>query len=157
MIHAQQRFVVVDMETKAPLRDVTVRFPSGEVTTTKWDGTFSFGATTPADSAASDTAKVTVALSKPGYLGRKMDLTQRTDTIELLPSYNKLSEVVVWGIDRQHTISFSLSSPTKDEIAEIAGPSAGIGIGDVMRGIENLINHKKRKRAKKIKESLDKY
>ena len=160
-IRAQQRFVVIDMETKVPLRDVVVRWSGGSETKTVWDGTFSLDSTL-----VEDTMAVTLTFIKPGYLERVIPLcdTIRShrlshvpDTIELLPSYNKLAEVVVWGTDLSSpAISFTLRPPTKDEIAEAKGPPTGasVGIGDVMLGIENLINHKKRKRTKKIKESL---
>lgn len=138
------------METKVPLRDVVVKWRDGKSSKTIWDGSFLIDS-------EEDCMKDIVRLSKPGYLERVMPMCNLTDTIELLPSYNKLAEVVIWGKRRdKNVISFSMRPPTKDEIAESKGPAVGasVGIGDVMLGIENLINHKKRKRTKKIKESL---
>lgn len=185
MTHAQQRFVVIDMETKVPLRDVTVKCASGITTTSKWDGSFLLDTTSIKDTTLtkgraltkgtmltqndtltkdkalqrSDSTTARITLSKPGYLERVTDITQLTDTIELLPAFNKLAEVVVWGVYRPRTISFTLRPPTEREIAETKGPPTGasVGIGDVMLGIENLLSYKKRKRTKKTKENISRY
>lgn len=157
-IVAQRRFVVIDMETKVPLRDVCVKWGNGCSVSTIWDGSFSLDS---AIIARDDTVRSenSVRFSKPGYLGRELQFAELTDTIELLPAFNKLSEVVIWGKYRQNAIGFTLKPPTKDEIAETKGPQSGasIGIGDVMKGIENLLTYKKRKRVKKIKQTLSKY
>lgn len=143
------------METKVPLRDVNIKWDRDKQVSTLWDGSFTL------DSIATDTARTdtcderTITLSKPGYLERVMQISQLTDTIELLPAFNKLSEVVVWGKYKPRTITFSLSGMPQ----ELPHPSAGasVGVGDIMLGIENLINYKKRKRQKRVKEVLENY
>lgn len=147
------------METKVPLRDVSVRWDRNKEVSTLWDGSFTL------DSIATDTARTdtcderTITLSKPGYLERVMQISQITDTIELLPAFNKISEVVVWGKYKPRTMTFSLNGTSQDKLADAKAPSAGasIGVGDIMLGIENLINYKKRKRQKRVKEVLENY
>lgn len=157
-VNAQQRFVVIDMETKVPLRDVRVRWGAGREIATAWDGSCLMDTTAIRCSAERDSAEVHIHLTKPGYLERNMLLSQLTDTIELLPSFNKLTEVVVWGKKREkNTISFTLKMPTKEDIG-LAKGAAGSGVNvDIMGGIENLLTHKKRKFRKKVKENLAGY
>lgn len=160
------RVVVIDMETKVPLRDVCVKWGSGDCTSTIWDGSFLLDSVVTERIDSVEVANgdsvlggMSLRFSKPGYLARELRFSELTDTVELLPSFNKLSEVVIWGKYRQKTIGFTLTPPTKDEIAELRGPQSGasIGVGDIMKGIENLLTYKKRKRTKKIKENIAKY
>lgn len=141
--YAQNRYVVVDMETGVPQRDVRVRWDNNHVTHTIWDGSFNV-----------DSVRDSIEIMKYGYMTRIMASEQLTDTIGIIPTFNKLTEVVVWG---KYKPGWTLKPLTKEEIAAMTS-SAGIGISvDVMGGIEKLLNRKRRKREKKIRKELAKY
>lgn len=142
-VHAQNRYVVVDMETGVPQRDVRVRWDNNHVTHTIWDGSFNV-----------DSVRDSIEIMKYGYMTRIMTSEQLTDTIGLIPTFNKLTEVVVWG---KYKPGWTLKPLTKEEIAAMTSGS-GIGISvDVMGGIEKLLNRKRRKREKKIRKELVEY
>lgn len=160
---AQHRYVVVDMETRVPQRDVMVSWDGDNEARTLWDGSFTINEVT--DS---------IVLYKPGYVTRIMkpdELTrdqsrvdskaegceaQFTDTITLLPTFNKLGEVVIYGKDKRAQISFSLEPLSKEEIAMIKASKPGISV-DVMESIRRLFTWKKRKRQRRTKAALEKY
>lgn len=83
-------------------------------------------------------------------------VAQFTDTITLLPTFNKLGEVVIYGKDKRAQISFSLEPLSKEEIAMIKASKPGISV-DVMESIRRLFTWKKRKRQRRTKAALEKY
>lgn len=153
-IRAQQRFIVIDMETKVPLRDVKV-VCGDTLYTTKWDGSFALDSTL-VSSWKGDSTTVVVEMSKPGYMTHRLTAAELTDTLELLPTFNKLSEVVVWGQNRQGVIPFVISPTSADPLEGATPPTCSFTV-DIMGGIENLLTHKKRKRQAKVREILKNY
>ncbi len=161
---AQRKCIVIDMETHVPVRDVLVRFYHWTCTNdsqdtlrnshgrllvtsakTAWDGIVEI-----------DSLAEKIELSRSGYMGRKMDIAELADTIELLPSFNALSEVVVWGKRRTANMTFSLT-PSSDSLS-LPDPSNSASVSvDLLGGIEKLFAAKKRSNAKRVKEILDKY
>ena len=82
-----QQFVVTNLESRVPIRDVLVYTDDHQQTKSNWDGTFSlkegFGR---------------INFSHPKYLERYVLKTElKSDTIYLLPSMNTLDEVVIYG------------------------------------------------------------
>ena len=82
-----QQFVVADMESRVPLRDVLVHTDDNQDTRTIWDGTFSL-----------KEGFNRISLSHPLYEKRYVLKSEmKRDTIFLLPKMNTLREVVIYG------------------------------------------------------------
>ena len=148
--NAQRRFIVICMETRVPIKNVTVDYGKGKRTQSIWDGSFII------DSLEQDTSNVTVTFKRPAYMTRVMKYEELNDTIELIPSMNGLSDVIVYGKDRRPqspAITFSIKDPDA-----LPSPSSTDSVdADISDAIENLLNYKKRKRRKKAIETLGKY
>lgn len=81
------RGIVADMLTKTPQRDVQISLNTGHSVTTPWDGTF----------VIDDSLFSSATITRSGYLVRRMNREEFSDTIFLLPSERLLGEVEVWG------------------------------------------------------------
>ena len=82
-----QQFVVTNLESRVPIRDVLVYTDDHQQTKSHWDGTFSL-----------NEGFVRINFSHPKYLERYVLKTElKSDTIYLLPSMNTLDEVVIYG------------------------------------------------------------
>lgn len=81
---------IIDLETGKPLRDVEILIDGSysHKVRTDFKGTF----------VLPDTLR-DVTLMRAGYEYRKLLRAELTDTIGLLPNYNKLHEIVVYGKD----------------------------------------------------------
>lgn len=101
---SQHRYVVVDMETGVPQRDVRVWWNKNQQTHSIWDGSFYM-----------DDVRDSVEIFKPGYMTRIMKPEELTDTI--LPAFNKLSEVVIISKYKSRKFGWTLKPLTKEEIA----------------------------------------
>lgn len=133
--------IVTDIETNVPIRDAKVVVDGGvEETTTKWDGTFSVSV-----------PFKQLTFSKKGYLIRKLNYEERTDTIFLLNNLRNIDEVVVWG--KRPTISMDMKHIFSRENIGGTTPS---GI-DFLESFEHIIHAKKYKRRKKFKKYLEEY
>lgn len=85
-----QTFVVTDLDTRVPIRDVRVNTDDNQRTASNWDGTFTL-----------KEGFSRINLSHPKYLSRYVLTSElKGDTIYLLPSMNTLDEVVVIGHNR---------------------------------------------------------
>ena len=78
--HAQHGGVVVHMETGVPLRDVVVMTNTGERAKSDYRGQFQ--------------------LTKPFTSLTSLERSQMSDTLALMPQFNTLEEVTVWGKGR---------------------------------------------------------
>lgn len=141
-----QRFVVIDMETKLPVRNVVVKCGDGKSTATIWDGSFML------DTLAADNVDSLITLSRSGYMTRSMTHDELTDTLELLPTFNALTEVIIFG-KRRTPFSFCLS---KDDIIPPPMPKPGTS-ADIMGALEKLFTYKSRKRLKETKKRMEEY
>lgn len=108
-VAAQQGGVVVNMETGVPVRDVVVITNAGERVKTDYRGQFQL-----AKSFRS------LTLTHSGYVALSMERAQMTDTIALLPKFNTLEEVVVWGRNR-HVEEKAIEMPAY--LKQFKGPS----------------------------------
>lgn len=82
-----QQFVVTDLESRVPIRDVMIYTDDNQQTKSHWDGTFSL-----------NEGFVRINFSHPKYLSRYVLKTElKGDTIYLIPSMNTLDEVVIYG------------------------------------------------------------
>ena len=87
---------------------------------------------------------------------RKMKPEELTDTIGILPTFNKLSEVVIYGIYKPRKFGWTLKPLTKEEIAAMNCKRLGVNV-DVIGSIKKLFTRKKRKRQKQNQKILAEY
>ena len=88
-VHAQHGGVVVHMETGVPLRDVVVMTNTGERAKSDYRGQFQL--TKPFTS---------LTLSHSGFVSLSLERSQMSDTLALMPQFNTLEEVTVWGLPK---------------------------------------------------------
>ena len=82
-----QQFVVADMESRVPIRDVIIHTDDNQDTTSKWDGTFNL-----------KEGYQKIMFSHLNYEKRYVLKSElKGDTIFLMPNMNALREVVVYG------------------------------------------------------------
>ena len=136
VIMAQNKLVVVNVESKVPIRDVRVCTDAGQETRTSWDGTFivpdSF---LRIDFLHSDFERRYV---------RKSELNG--DTIFLIPNINALREVVIYGERRFEKRMAQILKPSPQQIERDKMPKfvpAGINPLGVLIMIYNLTLRKK--------------
>lgn len=138
---AQTHGIVIDIETRVPLRDVRITTNNHQEVTTNWDGTFTIPA--PFESAS---------VSLYGYLTRNITSTDKNDTIELLPKFNSLSEVIVWGKRKR---KFD-SGITKTDAQLMKYQDGGFNLLGVI-GLLLSPGKKKKEKKEKIEDLLRKY
>jgi len=110
--NAQKVGVIIDMETHVPIRNVKV-ITDGDykkTQTTDYRGTY----TEPLDYRC-------LTLMCEGYERRIVNMEEWTDTLSLLPAYNRIHEVVVLGDKRK--VFRGVINPVKQSIAGMKDPS----------------------------------
>ena len=145
------RSIVVDDETGMRLRNATVRLESGDVRSTRWDGSV----TLPKDYKK-------VIISHVGYLGRTLYAGEVGDTIRLFSNGVRLDEVTVFGMGGKRGTSISmtfLDSTTGKLIGNQSRMNSGFDIlGLVGLGLSKLFPGKKKSsKREKVRKILDKY
>lgn len=117
-VQAQRQLVVVNVESKVPIRDVRVNTDHGQETRTAWNGLF----TVP------DTF-TRIDLAHPEYERRYVLRSElHSDTIFLIPNIHALREVVIYGERRFDKRMASMMRPSpeaeKNRLPDIvpAGP-----------------------------------
>lgn len=83
-------YVVCDIETGVPLREVKVHLNTGRTCVTNYRGQWQ-----------TDSTFESATVSHPRYLSRVVQRTELQDTLYLLPKGNTLGDVTVWGVDRR--------------------------------------------------------
>ena len=108
-LHAiAQTFVVTDLDSRIPVRDVRVFTDDNQNAVSSWDGTFSL---TPGFSR--------INLSHPKYLSRYVLTSElKGDTIYLLPSMNTLDEVVIYGHRRFKERMSDMFRPSPQQVLD---------------------------------------
>ena len=101
-----QQFVVADMESRVPLRDVQIHTDDNQDARTIWDGTFSlkegFGR---------------ISFYHPQYERRYVLTSElKGDTIFLLPKMNTLREVVIYGERRFDKRMAEMMKPSPQQV-----------------------------------------
>lgn len=97
---AQKRGVIINMETGDPVRDVKIYTNTNKTATTDWRGQYYL-----------KDYFTSVTISHPNYLSLTLNLYEMGDTIELLPRFNTLEEVVVYG---RRPMTFDAKRATRD-------------------------------------------
>lgn len=125
--------IVIDAETNTRIKDAKVVVDGGVAETkTIWDGAFSV-----------NMPFKQLWISKRGYLTRKMNYEEWTDTITLLNNLMNIDEVVVWG--RRPAIQWNLNQKAH---GFTSGGAKQSGI-DILGLLEHLFHAKKYKRKKR--------
>ena len=106
---AQRSSVVVHMETGVPMRGVIVITNSGERATSDYQGRFLLSK-----------PYTSLTLTHSGFVPLSLERSQMTDTIALMPQFNTLEEVTIWGRGR-HVESKAVEMP--GYIKNFGGPS----------------------------------
>lgn len=147
-IMAQVRGVVVDIETRVPVRDVTISLNTNKSTVTKWDGSFlidnDFGSAT---------------FTRSGYLSRTMNKEEIRDTVFLLPSGRTLAEVVVYAKKPGPKFNYSGMTATDRKLFANQGLAQGGFnlLGFAALAIDALKDKHKMTKKQKLKQQLDNY
>lgn len=87
---AQLHGVVANAETGVPLRDATVYTNNAQTVRSNWRGEFEI---------ARPFTSATIVC--PDFVSLTVEVAEMTDTLFLLPRFNTLAEVVVWGKRRR--------------------------------------------------------
>lgn len=139
-----QQFVVADMESRVPLREVIIHTDDNQGTKTIWDGTFSL-----------NEGFERISFSHPLYEKRYVLKSElKGDTIFLLPKMNTLREVVIYGERRFDKRMAEIMKPSPQQVERDKLPQVIPAGPDVLALaswiFENTIGKKieKRKRRK---------
>lgn len=97
---AQKSGVIVSMTDGVPVRDVKIYTNRNTVATTNWRGEYII-----------DKPFTSVTITHKDYVSLTLNLYEMGDTIELLPKFHSLDEVVVYGKRR---MSFDAKAATHD-------------------------------------------
>lgn len=141
---AQRQLVVVNVESKVPIRDVVVSTDVGEIIHTTWDGCFTLP-----DSVSR------VDFVHPDYEKRYVLRSElRGDTIFLIPNMNAIREVVVYGHRRFDERMAQMMQPSEQqrELAKLpqvipSGPNV-LAIASWLYGVTIGKNRAERTRRK---------
>jgi hypothetical protein len=141
-----QQYVVADMESRAPIRDVLIHTDDNQDTRSNWDGTFSlhegFGK---------------INLSHLNYEKRYILKSElKGDTIWLMPNMNALREVVIYGERRFDNRMAEMRKSTKEQtvdaqLARIKIPSGPNVLAIASWLFENTLGKNLEKRAQRKK------
>ena len=141
-----QQYVVADMESRAPIRDVLIHTDDNQDTRSDWDGTFSlhegFGK---------------INLSHLNYEKRYILKSElKGDTIWLMPNMNALREVVIYGERRFDNRMAEMWKSTKEQtvdaqLARIKIPSGPNVLAIASWLFENTLGKNLEKRARRKK------
>lgn len=144
-----RQFVVVNLESNVPVRDILVYTDDGQKTKTKWDGTFSLRKTFNR-----------VDFAHPNYerryiLREEMD----GDTIALIPNLYALNEVVVYGHRRNKDYN---AKPSKVDAQLLQSSPTGFNLlGLVAWGLDEIcfkkIRHREEMEKQKRKMIIENY
>ena len=148
---AQKRFVVVDVETRVPIRGVNVQSGAHRADTTDWQGLITIP----------DSCR-TLSLTHVKYESRILNVEEVRDTIFLISKLMGLNEVVVFGKGKGEDPLKELKksmrlNKTEMELAT-ADPSGGVNVFGLLGLItKKLFKRNKMSRKEKFKKMLEEY
>lgn len=114
---AQLRGVVANAETGVPLRGATVYTNNAQSAVTDWRGQY-----------ALERPFTSATIVCPDFVSLTVEAVEMSDTLFLLPRFNTLAEVVVWGKRR----SVSRQAVSGWQPSFVPKPSSGIGGLDIL-------------------------
>ena len=144
---AQKRFVVVDVETRVPIRGVNVQSGAHRADTTDWQGLITIP----------DSCR-TLSLTHVKYESRILNVSEVKDTIFLISKLMGLNEVVVFGKgkgdDPLKELKKSMFLDKKELQLAAANPSAGF---NVLGLVQKLFKRRKLSKKEKYRKMLEEY
>ena len=144
---AQKRFVVVDVETRVPIRGVNVQSSAHLADTTDWQGLITIP----------DSCR-TLSLTHVKYESRILNVSEVKDTIFLISKLMGLNEVVVFGKGKGEDALKELRKQLRFEKTEMqlaaADPSAGF---NVLGLVQKLFKRRKVSKKEKFRKMLEEY
>ena len=140
---AQTKCVIVDKETGTPIRNVKFYADNGITAVTDYRGVLLV-----------DSFFKSATLSHVSYLSRVVNRSELRDTIWMLPKENRLSEVVVWGTER-NGIKSMVAGAVAD--APLYAPPKGVVTFDFFEMLRKKpLNKKARKKNQQLLRDWDK-
>ena len=147
VVNGQRRLVVVDVETRVPIRGVNVVSSTSKPDTTDWQGYVTIP-----DSCRS------LSLSHVKYESRILNLSEVKDTVFLISKLMGLNEIVVIGKgkneDKLKELKRSLVLDPKEAQLIAADPSQGF---NVLGLLETLFKSRKEKKKERFRRMLEEY
>lgn len=147
LVFSQRRFVVVDVETRVPIRGVNVQSSAHYNDTTDWQGIIS----------VPDTCR-TLSLTHMKYESRLLNIDEVNDTIFLISKLMGLNEVVVFGHGKGEDPLKELKKQLKFDKTEMqlaaANPAGGFNILGL---VGKLFKRRKMTRKEKFQKMLEQY
>ena len=144
---AQKRFVVVDVETRVPIRGVNVQSGAHRADTTDWQGLITIP----------DSCR-TLSLTHVKYESRILNVEEVTDTIFLISKLMGLNEVVVVGKgkgeDPLKALKKSMILDKTEMQLAAADPSRGFNILGLF---QSLFKRKKESKKERYRRMLKEY
>ena len=144
-VFAQKRFVVVDVESRTPIRGVNVQSSAHRVDTTDWQGFI----------LVPDSCR-TLSLTHVKYESRLLNLDEVKDTIFLISKLMGLNEVVVMGHGKGEDALKELKKQLRIKKAEMqlaaADPSAGFNVLGLLQKVFKRRKENKKERFRRILE-----
>ncbi len=144
---AQKRFVVVDVETRVPIRGVNVQSGIHRADTTDWQGFITIP----------DSCR-TLSLTHVKYESRILNVEEVTDTIFLISKLMGLNEVVVFGKgkgdDPLKELKRSMALDKTEMQLAAADPSRGFNILGLL---QSLFKRKKESKKERFRRMLKEY
>ncbi|MBO4597340.1 MAG: hypothetical protein J5676_05600 [Bacteroidaceae bacterium] len=114
-------FIVVNIETGVPIRDILVHTNDNQKTQSRWDGTF-----------ALHNSYKSMTLTHPAYEKRTVYKEKlKSDTIFMLTNSYALDEVVIYGHSKSKDLKFNLSQQ-KHEIKMMQQIQQGVNVGALL-------------------------
>lgn len=146
-----QQLVVVDIESRVPVRDVLAYTDDGQEARSAWDGAF-----------ALRPGYGRIGFRHPNYEPRYVLRSElRADTVCLIPKMNALREVVVYGRQRDLT-ALTRSKPSPLELRLVATHPEGFSpLGLIGLVVDKLwgkrYRHRAELRKEKYRQMMDNY
>lgn len=146
-VRGQRRLIVVDVETRVPIRGVNVVSSRHRTDTTDWQGLV----TVP------DTCR-SLSFSHVKYESRILNLSEVKDTVFLISKLMGLNEVVVIGKgkdeDKLKELKRQLILDPKEAQLIAADPSQGF---DVLGLIQSIFKKRKERKQERYRRMLEEY
>ena len=140
---AQHKHVVIDMETRRPLRDIFAHTNANENTKTDYKGEFTIFK-----------PFKKLVISHPNYYTLELSPEKaQADTIHLMPKFNKLQEVIITA--KAPHVGIDVKKMAQ-EAAGAAPATSGINF-DFFSIFDHSKRHVSKKERRKMKNILDKY
>lgn len=144
-----RKFVVADMETRVPIRNVIVAWGKNGRDTTNYRGVCHI-----------PDKFDTLTVYKANYLTERLSYREVKDTTFLLSNHNRINEVTIWGKDRERELQDNVNDWTRQRNAP---PSNSGGLIVVTFDMARLLDkryQRDQKRLQKVRSTfnqMDKY